>query len=427
VNLRNRFCWAMVVAGVLVLAEGWAHAENWPQWRGPGGDGISKESLLPAQWSLTENLAWKLPLPGMAGSTPIIWEDRIFLTSADGADVVLLCIGTDGKGLWKRKFGTGEKHFRHEEGNQASPSPSTDGRHVYAFAGTGDFVCFDFDGKEVWHFNAQDRYGQFKIQFGMHVTPLLHGDRLYLALLHMGGMWVIALDKATGNEVWKVERPTDGVWEGRQSYASPCLWHNGSEEYLVVHGCDYTTAHSLSDGKEIWRLADLNPKSHYDQTLRFVASPVAAQGLIVVPTAKKGPVVAIRPDASGEIKAGSSFELWRKAHGTPDVPSPLVHEGLVYLCSEKGVLTCMEARTGNQLYEKRLHTALYRASPMYADGKIYLTARDGHFSVVKAGPSFELLAANELPDIFTASPAISKGRIYPRGYQTLYAISDGGK
>lgn len=426
-TLCDRSYWSMASCCILLLSPSPVQADNWPQWRGPNGDGICKETRLPSEWSATENIAWKLPLPGMGGATPVVWEDRIFLTSAAGNDIVLLCVSTAGKQLWKRNLGTGERYFREHEGNQASPSPSTDGRHVWAFSGTGDLACFDLGGKEVWHFNAQDRYGKFRIMHGMHITPLLHGDRLYLSLLHLGGMWILALDKDTGTEVWKVERPTDGRGEGRQSYASPCLWHNGSEEYLVVHGCDYTTAHSLSDGKEIWRLGDLNPRSHYRADLRFVASPVAVQDLIVVPTAKNGPVVAVKPDASGAIATGSAFELWRKAHGTPDVPSPLVHDGLLYLCSERGVLTCMEAKTGKPLYVKRLHTALYRASPVSADGKTYLTARDGHFSVVKAGPEFELLAANQLPDVFTASPAISKGRIYLRGYQTLYAIGDGGR
>src|SRR5438876_6344762 len=253
-----------------------AHADNWPQWRGPDNDGTCGETNLPSEWSATKNILWKLALPGMSGATPAVWSDRIFLTSEDGKDVVLLCVGTDGRLLWKSRLGTGRARFRNDEGNQASPSPSTDGKQVYAFTGTGDFACFDFEGKEIWRFNAQERYGQFQIQHGMHTTPLLHGERLYLALLHAGAMWVIALDKATGKEVWKVSRPTDGRGEGKHSYASPCLWHNGKDEYLVVHGCDYATAHRLSDGGEIWRLGDLNPKSRYDASLRFVASPVAA-------------------------------------------------------------------------------------------------------------------------------------------------------
>jgi outer membrane protein assembly factor BamB len=404
-----------------------AHAENWPQWRGPDNDGICKETKLPTEWDATKNIAWKLPLPGMSGATPVIWGERIFLTSEEGNGVVLLSVSTGGQKLWQRELGPGRARFRNDEGNQASPSPSTDGQHVYAFTGAGDFACFDFEGKEIWRFNAQERYGEFRIQHGMHTTPLLHGDRLYLSLLHSAGMWVIALDKTTGKDVWKVARPTDGRGEGEHSYASPCLWHSGKDEYLVVHGCDYATAHRLTDGSEIWRLGDLNPKDRYNRTLRFVASPVAVPDLIVVPTAKSGPIVAVKPEAKGTIATGSPFEQWRKPRNTPDVPSPLVHDGLVYLCGENGDLTCLDARTGAEAYKERLHRHRYRASPVYADGKIYCTARDGLVSVVKAGPKFQLLATNQLPDQIAASPAISNGRIYLRGFETLYAIGQGEK
>jgi outer membrane protein assembly factor BamB len=415
----------VVTSWILLFWCAGARAENWPQWRGSTNDGISGETNLPIKWSDSENVLWKLALPGMSGATPVVWDDRIFLLSEDGEAVVLMCIATDGRELWKRKLGTGKRRFMRDEANQASPSPSTDGKHVYAFAGTGDFACFDFDGKEIWRFNAQDRYGKFKIQWGMHITPLLHGDRLYHSLLHSGGWWVIALNKATGEEVWRVKRASDAKYECAQAYASPCLWHNGKDEYLVVHGCDYTTAHRLEDGSEIWRLGDLNPKDHYNGTLRFVATPVAAADLIVAPSAKNGPVVGVKPEAKGTIMAGNPYEQWRRPHNTPDVPSPLVHDNLVYLCRENGSLICLDAKTGNELYQERLHTARYRGSPVYADGKIYCTARDGTISVVKAGPKFELLAVNKLPDQIAASPAISNGRIYIRGFETLYAIAAG--
>jgi len=404
------------------LSAGLVAAENWPQWRGPDNDGISKETNLPTKWSATQNVAWTLPMPGMAGSTPIVWGDRIFLTSADGDDLVLLSVSTAGKELWKRKIGSGKIRARTDEGNGASSSPSTDGKHVWAFVGSGDFACFDFDGKQVWQFDAQKRYGKFNIQFGMHTTPVLYGDRLYLQLIHSGGAWVIALDKATGETVWKVERKSDGRDECEHSYASPVIWHSDKAAYLITHGNDYAIAHRLDDGKEIWRVSGLNPKERYNRTLRFVASPVATPELIVVPSAKHGPVVGVKPDAAGTISSGSRFEQWRKPKDTPDVPSPLVHDGLVYLCGEGGSLWCLDAKTGKQIYQADVHRARYRASPVFADGKIYLTARDGTVSVVKAGPKFELLATNRLPDQISASPVIAEGRIYLRGFKTLYAI-----
>src|SRR5436305_1052846 len=179
-----RYRLLLLACGVLLGVGTAARADNWPTWRGPGSNGISKETGLPAEWGPKKNIAWKLPLPGMAGSTPIIWGDRIFLTSADGPDLVLLCADTSGKVVWKRKVGSGTKKFMKGEGNQASASPCTDGKHVWAFVGTGDFACFDFQGKQIWTFNAQDRYGQFDIQHGIHNTPVLHEDRLYWNLLH---------------------------------------------------------------------------------------------------------------------------------------------------------------------------------------------------------------------------------------------------
>jgi outer membrane protein assembly factor BamB len=417
---------------VLLFGTPILHAENWAQWRGPNNDGISNEKNLPAKFDATQNVIWKLPLPGMSGSTPAVWGDRIFLTSEDGESVALLCIGTDGKELWKRQVTSGKKRFgpgrsSGGEGNLASPSPSTDGEHVYVFTGTGDFVCFDFQGKEIWRFNAEERYGKFKIQWGMHVTPLLHGDRLYHCLLHSGGWWVMALDKHTGKEIWKVRRDSDARAECEQAYASPMLWTNGKEEYLVIHGCDYATAHSLADGSEIWRVGGLNPKDHYNGTLRFVTTPLVLPDIIIVPSAKNGPVVAVKPDAKGTVTAGSPYEQWRRPHDTPDVPSPLIHDGLLYLCGENGMLRCIDVKTGKDLYKERLHGARYRSSPVYADGKVYCIARDGVISVVKAGPEFELLAANKMPDEISSSLAISNGRIYIRGWETLYAIGEGGK
>ena len=202
---------ALVTVGLLsFISAQIARADNWPQWRGSQGDAISREKGLPIEWSETKNIAWKLKMPGMGSSTPAVWGDRLFLTTEDKNDLELLCISTSGKELWRRKLGEGNhKRYQRGEGNDSSASPSTDGKHVYAFTGTGDLACFDLEGNPVWHFNAQERYGEFKMQWGMHTSPLLHGDRLYLALLHSGGHWVIALDKLTGKEIWKVKRVDD--------------------------------------------------------------------------------------------------------------------------------------------------------------------------------------------------------------------------
>jgi outer membrane protein assembly factor BamB len=404
-----------------------SRADNWPQWRGPNNDGISKEKNLPTEWSETKNIVWKLKLPGMGSATPVVWGDLIFVTSDDTKDVFLQCISTKGEEVWKKKFGESNGKKYHGDSNNASPSPSTDGKNVWCFSGNGDLACFDFGGKEIWKINTQDRYGKVKFQWGgIHSSPVLYEDRLYLQLLNGNGQNVVALNKATGEEVWKIERKSDGRGECLEVYASPFIWQNGKDAYLVVHGNDYATAHRLKDGSEIWRVGDLNSKSNYNSTYRFVSSPVMTPDLIVVPTAKGGAVVAVKPNATGTFGTGSDNEIWRLKRGTPDVCIPLVEDGLVYLDNDATV-TCLDAKTGKEYYSEKIHGGIYRGSPLYADGKIYYSCQDGTVTVVKAGPKFEVLAVNKLSDKINASPVVANGRIYIRGWDNLYAISADGK
>ena len=406
-----------------------AQADNWPQWRGPQNNGHSSEKGLPTTWSETKNIAWKLDLPGIGSSTPIIWGDRIFLTAATKTELVVLCATTDGKMLWSKPVGKiARGTIREGEGNDASSTCSTDGKLVFAYFGSGDMACFDFQGNEIWKLDVQKRYGKFQIQHGMHITPLLHESHLYLALLHNGGHWVIALAKATGKEIWKASRKTDAVKESREAYTSPVLWQNGKELNLVILGCDIATGHSLKDGSELWRVTDLNPGGKNKSNHRIICSPVATADQLIVPTCRGLHVVAVKQGASGSIKTGSAFEQWRIPKGAPDVSSPLVEDGLVYMAQDGGSVICVDGKTGEMLYNERLTSGRYRASPVCIDGKIYLTGRDsGAVSVLKAGRKLEVLAKNTLPDEFTASPAVSQGRIYLRGFKTLYAISEGGK
>ncbi len=420
------FAYRAMLAAVL-MGTGTVHADNWPQWRGPTHNGISTEKNVPTVWSKTDGIAWSLKLPGAAGATPVVWGERIFLTSAEGNDLVLLCVGTDGKERWKRTLGSGDKAARGDEGNLASPSPATDGKHVWAFVGTGDLACYDIEGKEVWKYNVQDKYGKFQIQFGMSSTPVLHEGRLYLQLIHGEGdpktreAVVVALDAATGKEAWKVDRPSDARAENEHSYASPTLYLDGEKTFLITHGADYVIAHNLKDGAELWRSGDLHPPSRYDPTLRLVASPVANEGLIVVPSAKQGKLLCLKPGGSGDITGKSEFRTWTYPR-TPDVPSPVILDGLVYLCREDGVLVCLDAKTGEKLYENRTQPDRHRASPVVADGHVYITARNGTVTVVKTGREFQVVSSNSLGETLSASPAISNGRIYLRSFEKLWAV-----
>lgn len=419
--MRHPWLAVCFAAALLQIAPS-SNAGNWPQWRGEKHDGISDESGLPVRFDKTENVLWRLPLPGPAGATPVVWSDRIFLTSAKGQDLVLMAVSTGGERLWEQTVANHNESVRGDEGNFASPSPMTDGKHVWAIMGTGDIGCYALDGKKAWKFNLQDRVGKFNIAFGMTSTPVLDGDRIYLQLLFTGGRHVLALDKGTGETVWQVERKSDARDECEHSYASPTLYRDGRQEYLLTHGGDYIVAHRLTDGSEIWRCGGLNPLGNYNPTLRFVASPLAVPGLIVVPSAKNGPVLGIDPTAKGNITESEESHRWTRGENTPDVPSPLVHDGLVYLCRENGTLLVLDAKTGEEVYQERAYSDRYRASPVYADGKVYLTSRDGTITVVKAGRKFEVLAENKMGESISSSPVISGGRIYLRSFDALYAI-----
>lgn len=407
-----------MIATLLLGLAATAAADDWPSWRGPNRDGVSAERGLPETWGPESNVLWKAPLPGPAGSTPVIVKERIFLTSpsADASQLLLLCLGADGKQLWERTLAKGLRDPK----NLASASPSSDGVHVWAYVGTGDLGCFTLDGQEVWRASLQERYGRFKLGFGMTTTPLLEAGVLYLQLIHSGGAWVVALEAATGKELWKAERKSDGVDECEHSYASVQYWTGG---VLVSHGNDYTIGHDPRNGTELWRLGDLNPKEKYNKTLRFVSSPLVTPELIVVPTAKGGAVVALDPKATGRIdRQNSAHQKWRINSGTPDVASPLLYEGVVYLSDNGGTLTALDAATGAVIYKNRPDKDNHFASPAAGDGKIYLAGRNGTVSVISAGRAYRVLATNSLGDPFDSSPAISGGRIYLRGSGNLWAI-----
>jgi len=414
-------------------------AESWPQWRGSRGDGVSSEKNLPVKWSKTENLRWRCELPGQAGATPVIWNDRIFLTSADGDDLVVICVSaSDGRKLWQKKVGSGNQDARAGEGNSASPSPSTDGEHVWCFFGTGVLACFTVDGEEVWKVDVNQRFGKLDIQFGMTSTPVLDGDALYLQLIH-GPMKfddatrvgkVIKLDKKTGKTLWEIDRKTEAAFECKHSYASPFVYRGGNREFLVIHGADCITGHDLNNGKELWRFGQLNgptkinPKEN-DPTFRFVASPLVVPGMIIVPTAKEGPVVALRVNdaLSGDCSAKQEVIAWSSPR-TPDVSIPLLVDGLVYMLHKDGRLQCLDAKTGKEIYFARTYTGQHRSSPVYAGGHIYFQSSDGHCTVVKPGSTLEVVSTNELDEPVTASAVVANGVLYIRSYKALYAIAN---
>ena len=399
-----------------------ASADNWPQWRGPKNDGHSAEKGLPTEWSADKNVVWKLKMPGISGGSPVVWDDKIFLTSVDGPNVVIMCVGTDGKEKWKEKLSdTGTKRYRNPSGadiSDASASCTTDGKHVWAFAGNGTLACFTVDGKPVWTTDLQ-KYGAFQIQFGCHWTPVVYKGTIYAQVMHRKAQAVVAFNALTGAELWKKDRPGYSQGESPDVYASAFIWEGEGGPLLIAHGNDYCTGHKLTDGTEVWRVQGLNPNSN--RAWRFVSNPLITPDLIVVPSCKNGPTVAINPvGAKGNIDPDNKAELWRIST-TPDVVAPIRVGDVVYLCSH-GPFTAVDAKTGKQLYKGDVSKGYHWSNMVTGDGKIYATSEAGVTDVVQAGKEFKKLATNQLPDKIFGSPAIADGRIYFRGYGYLWAI-----
>ena len=395
-------------------------SQDWPQWRGPSLNGTSTEKNLPLHWSTTENVAWKLAMPSKTASTPVIWGNYIFLNVADGDDLALWCVDkAKGTPVWKKLVARG--NYKINKQNMSSPSPVTDGKNVYVMTGTGVLKGFDFRGNELWMREIQKDYGRFGLNWGYASSPLLYEDSLYVQVLH--GMkthdpsYVLRIDKKTGKTVWRVIRPTDAVQESPDSYTTPTLLRYGNHAEIVVTGGDCVTGHDPGTGEELWRATGFNPDKN--PNYRIVASPVVYDDVVYVPTRVR-PLIAFRAGGRGDIS--QSHKLWSFMNG-PDVPTPVTDGKYFYSVNDRGIVWCLDAKTGQEIWGgRRIKSATYSSSPVLADGKIYVTNEDGLTTVLKAGPKFEVLAENDLSDYTLSSVAISDGHIFLRTEHFLYAI-----
>ncbi|MGH9159063.1 MAG: PQQ-binding-like beta-propeller repeat protein [Vicinamibacteraceae bacterium] len=418
----------MTTACLSAVASATLLAGNWPQWRGPSLDGVSTDTGLPTTWSATDNVAWKLPLPAFSGSTPIIWDDLVFLnvaTERATGELQLWAVDRNRQDVvWKRPLSGGNRIGNKQ--NMSSPSPVTDGKHVWVMTGTGVLKAFDFAGKALWSRDIQKDYGALGQQFGYASSPLLHDDSLFVQVLH--GMrtddpsYLLRIDKVTGRTVWRTERPSDAQLESPDAYTTPALLeHDGTTE-IVTTGGNLVTGHDPATGREAWRADVLNPSDA--PNYRIISSPVVAAGLIIAPSRVK-PLVALRPGGTGDVSA--SHVAWTFDRG-PDVPSPVSDGKYLYLVRETGVVFCLDVNTGEVVYgPERLPSDFYSASPVLADGKIYATGETtGVTTVFRAGPKFDVLASNSFDDpcapYCLSSIAVSQGQLFIRTDANLWVI-----
>ncbi len=444
---------ALLLLAVAPGLSGLAAASDWPHWRGPTRDGVSAEVGLPVEWDTVNGVAWKTPLPAWSGATPIVSGDTVFLNVSipgEGAGIpsnpsegygrrrrgggavsgrgnvaysghieLWALDRADGSVRWTRHLS--ERDQRGRKQNMSSPSPVTDGEQVFVLTGTGILKAFDFEGGEIWSRDIPADYGAFGLNWGYASSPLLFGDALFVQVLH--GMktddpsYLLRIDPATGETVWRVERPTDAVRESPDSYTTPFMHEVEGRFELVVTGGDVVTGHDPETGRERWRADGLNPEN--STSYRIVASPIVKDGIIYAPTRVK-PLLALRTGGEGDIT--ESHRIWSFDRG-PDVPTPVTDGERFFVVTDGGVLYALDARTGEVRFgPERLPPGTYSASPVLAEGRLYVINEDGLASVVEVADGFEILATNDMGAYTLSSMAMSDGQIFLRTAEALYCI-----
>ena len=409
----DRFCLSSLVLVVALLAPS-SGAENWPQFRGPRGDGTSLEKDIPSRWSQTENIAWKTPTRGTGHSSPIVWENSVFLTSAteNGERLLARIDATSGKVFWETVVASTERESMHRENSSASSTSATDGQNIITSFQVGDRVdlrCYDFSGKLRW--NVQPL--EFSGQHGYSYSPIFYKDLVIFDCRQEGEAATVALEKATGKIRWRTEPRMKRI-----SHITPLLINDGKREQVVVSGSDETASYDPQSGRELWWCKGPSDVS--------VAGMCFAEGLLFTTAGYPDRTrMAIRTDGSGDVT--NTHIAWSSIRQVTYVPSPVYDRGHIYSVIDEGMLVCFDAKTGESKWDQRLG-GRFRSSLLLANGLIYATNDKGLTTVFRASPeSFQQVAANDLAEFCYATPALSNGRLYLRTEGNLYCITSATK
>lgn len=406
-------------------------ADHWPRWRGPEGTGVCRETGVPWKWSKQENVLWTVEIPAWGNSTPVVWADRIFLTTHnDQNDLLLLCLNkTDGRTLWSRKVGNGEAPREAPRGSQkfhalnnlASPSPVTDGRFVAAHFGNGDLAVFDLEGNLQWKRNLQEDYGPYSIWWGHANSPVIVGD-LLISICIQDSLtdiretpslsYVVAHDLRTGRPVWFTERMTGAEKEHGDAYTTPLVREADGRVEVIVMGAEQLDAYDAATGRQVWVLPGLVGN-------RVITGPTLQDDVVYSTIGMRGPVFAARIGGSGTLPRERI--RWEYASNTPDSPSPVVCNGLLFIAADNGIAQCLDIENGAMCWRERLGRE-FKASPITAEGRVYFLDTSGRCTVVEAAREYRPVAVNDIPDRMLASPAVSDGKIFLRGRERLYCI-----
>src|SRR5262245_27393280 len=423
----------VILAGLFVLAGPWAFRgesdagralpkapkaaplTDWPRWRGPNADGVADGRNLPVRWSQTENVLWSVKLLGWGTSSPVVYGDRVFVTSEVAAggkkSLLTLCLDrSDGKEQWRHDFGFGVDQRTHEKSNLAVNTPAVTEDALYVAFGNADIARYSHDGKLVWVNRYLPRFGDPKMAWGYCLSPLVLDDSvLFPWNHHKGPCFLLGLDKRTGQIAWKKERPIG------TAHATPLLVEHHGRKDLLVPGQNRLTAFDARTHAEVWRYGEGAGPFNGE----IISSPVYGDGLVFLQLWRQRPIHAIRLRGKGQPPE----PVWVSKKPGPVQPSLLYYRGLLYALMDNGVLVCLDGKTGTELYRERLGAAC-NSSPVASDGHIFVSDNDGKTFVVKAGREFRLLSTNRLGERITASPAVTGNWLIYRTDSHLYCLGD---
>jgi len=396
----------------LILVAGLASAEDWPGWRGPRSDGTVTETGFPLTWSATENVKWKVELPGTGHSSPVVSKGKVFVAGCveNKEKRVLYCIDrTNGKILWEKCAVVSELEKKHNENSWASSTPTVDCERVYiTFFDNPQMrvYCYDYEGNLLWEKNP----GEFHSVHGFCSPPMLYKNLVILNGDQDAKAFIVALDKITGKEVWRADRPNR-----TRSYCPPVVIDTHEKKQLVLTGSKCVASYDPDTGKQNWIIDG--------PTEQFVSSMVLHDGVLLLTAGfPEHWVMAIDPNGSGNVTR--THVLWAKKKEGGYVPSPVAYDGKLFLVDDGGVASCWDVKTGKQFWKERLSGKGHHASAVAADGRIYLTADDGVTFVLKASEKFEILAKNPLGDRVFASPAFSDGEIFIHSAKAVWCLTE---
>lgn len=395
-------------------------ADNWPQWRGPDGLSIAAPGDYPTEFSSEKNVEWKVKLPGVGSSTPIVWGDQIFVTSGINGQDGITAYNWQGEQIWQETFGK-ERAGKHKNGSGSNPSPITNGEDLIVYYKSGTVASLSLDGKLKWKTNLQERYGEDTLWWDLGTSPVFAGGNIVIAVMQEGDSYVIALDPADGSEVWKVDRTYPVQRETGQSYTTPYVTEIDGKETMVIWGADRLTGHDPANGEVIWTCEGFNPE---DKPMwRVIASPGFTDGIAVVPFGRTKFTAGVKMGGSGDITESS--RLWEREDIGADCPTPVGRDGKVYLLTDRGKIHCIDAATGKDIWNGEIPRAAakYYSSPILAGDLLYCAREDGMVATVRVSDDgMEVVSLNEMGERLAAVPVPLKGKLLVRGVDHLFCI-----